>query len=402
MTLRRPLAILLALSGAMACQEDLTSPGECPGLCPSDNLIVADTVLEAVLDSTYTGFVQNGEGSRILLANGAGGEQLLGVARFARRGDSLTVRDTAFPFVVDSVILAVTLEGRDPGAASLALEVFRLPPTIAVDSATTYAEVSAALTPDRLIQSVPIAGDLEAGSLRVLLAGADLDRVAFTPADSSVLRLAYRLVAPQPTGILLSSAAAGSAGPSFISWVRVARPDTTVRQPLPRIVAFDGFVDQTPVNSQPPDLISVGGAPSSRSIVRFNLPPRIRDSAQIVRATLQLVPTAPITGLAGDSAALDVRGIFSDLGPKSPRISSTPSLLLTEPLVTGSADTVFVEVTPIARLWNSSTRPPTAFFLAMSPEAASFSFVQFGSSRIAGARPSLRVTYSLPYPFEAQ
>ena len=43
-----------------------------------------------------------------------------------------------------------------------------------------------------------------------------------------------------------------------------------------------------------------------------------------------------------------------------------------------------------------------AFFLAMSPEAASFSFAQFGSSRTPGARPTLRVTYSTPYPFEAQ
>lgn len=398
----RFVAIAALAAGLAACQEDLTAPGDCPGLCPSDNLVVVDTVLEAVLDTTYTGFVQAGEGSRILVANGGAGEQMLGIARFARRGDSITVRDTAFPFVVDSVILAVTLEGRDPAATGLALEVFQLPATIAVDTATTYAEVEAALTPDRLISTLGIADDLESGTLRVVLAGADLSRIVFTPADTNVLRLGYRLVAPQPTGLQLSSAATGLAGPSFISWVRVVRPDTTVRQGLPRIVTFDGFVDQTPVTMQPQDLISVGGAPSSRAILRFNLPARIRDSAQIIRATLQLVPVGPVTGLPGDSAALDVRGIFSDLGPKSPRISDPEGLVVAEPLTLASGDTVFVEVTPVARLWNSVTRPPTAFFLAMGPEASTFTFVQFGSSRTPAARPTLHITYALPYPFEAQ
>ena len=396
------LSALAALSIAVAsCQEDLTAPGDCPGLCPSDNLVVADTVLDAVLDSTYTGFVQPGEGVSILAANGGAGEQLIGIARFARRGDSITVRDTAFPFLVDSVILGVTLERRDPAVTGLALEVFQLPASVAVDTATTYAEVEAALTPDRLIRTVPIADDFTSGALRIVLAGPDLSRIVFTAADTNVLRLAYRVTAPQPTGIMLSSAATGLPGPSFVTWVRVTRPDTTVVQGLPRIVTFDGFVDQTPTATQPPDLISVGGAPSSRAILRFNLPARLRDSAQIIRATLQLVPVGPVTGLPVDSAVLDVRGIFSDLGPKSPRIS-TESLLLGERLMVGEADTVFVEVTTVARLWNSVSRPPTAFILAMGPEASTYAFVQFGSSRTPGAVPTLHLTYALPYRFEAQ
>jgi hypothetical protein len=397
-----PVASLAALAlGIASCQEDLTAPGDCPGLCPSDNLVVADTVLEAVLDSTYTGFVQTGEGTRLLVANGGAGEQLIGVARFARRGDSITVRDTAFAFLVDSVILGVTFERRDPAVTGLALEFYKLPAAIAVDTATSYAEVEAALTPESLIRSVPIADDFKSGSIRVVLAGPDLARIAFTEADTGVLRLAYRVTAPQPTGVMLSSAATGLPGPSFVSWVKVTRPDTTVVQGLPRIVAYDGFVDQTPTTSQPPDLISVGGAPSSRAILRFNLPSRLRDSAQIIRATLQLVPVGPVTGLPVDSALLDVRGIFSDLGPKSPRIS-TESLVRSELLTVGTGDSIFVEVTAVARLWNTVSRPPTAFFLAMSPEASTYAFVQFGSSRTPGAIPTLHLTYALPYRFEAQ
>jgi hypothetical protein len=271
-----------------------------------------------------------------------------------------------------------------------------------VDSNTTFAEVNAALTPTRLIATVPLADTLTNGALRVFLTGADLARITFTAADDNVLRLAYRLTAPQPTGIGLVSSAQGLAGPSFVTWLRVVRPDTTVVRSLPRIVQFDSYVDETPLPPPSPDLTTVGGAPSSRALLRFDLPPRIRDSSQIIRATLQLVPTAPIVALPGDSAQLDVRGIFSDLGPKSPRISTSTALLLTEPLIPGGTDTVFVEVTPIARLWHAENRPPTAFFLAAGREGGSFTFVQFGSSRSVAGRPTLRITYVLPYPFEAQ
>ena len=385
-----------------ACGERLTAPGDCPGICPSDNLVVADTVLEARLDTTYTGFVTAGEGQRLLLSTGAAGGQRIGIARFARRDDSVSVRDTLFPYVTDSIILGVTVQGRDRTMPGLALEVFQLPATIAVDSTTSFAEVSAALTADRLIATVPLADTLTSGAVRVLLSGADLARIVFTPADDNVLRLAYRLVAPAPTGILLASSSQGLPGPSFITWLQVARPDTTVVRSLPRIVLFDSFVDENPLAPPSPDLTTVGGAPSSRALLRFDLPARIRDSSQIIRATLQLVPTAPIVALPGDSAVLDVRGIFSDLGPKSPRISTSPSLLLVEPLTPGATDTVFVEVTSIARLWHAENRPPTAFFIAVGQEAGSFTFAQFGSSRSASGRPSLRITYALPYPFEAQ
>ena len=400
--MRRVALALLAGASITACGEKLTAPGDCPGLCPSDNLVVVDTVIEARLDSTYSGFVEASEGQRLLVSTGAAGGRRIAIARFTRRDDSVSVRDTLYPYLVDSVILGVTVQGRDRAVPGLALEVFQLPATVPVDSATTFAEVNAALTPARLIATVPLADTLTSGAVRIFLSGADLARITFTPADDNVLRLAYRLTGPQPTGVLLASSAQGLPGPSFITWLHVALADTTVVRSLPRIVLFDSFVDETPLGAPAPNLTTVGGTPSSRALLRFDLPARIRDSSQIIRATLQLVPAAPIVGLPGDSAQLDVRGIFSDLGPKSPRISTSPSLLLTAELTPGATDTVFVEVTPIARLWHAENRPPTALFLAVGREAGSFTLAQFGSSRSAAGRPTLRITYVLPYPFEAQ
>jgi hypothetical protein len=400
--MRRGALALLAVLGVAGCQEKLTAPGGCPTLCPSDNLVIEDVVLEAQLDSTYTGFLGAGEGTRLLLANGLGGENFISVVRFARRGDSITVRDTARVFAIDSVLLTINVEGRDPAATGLAVEVYKLPAALALDSTTTYAQVAAELLPERLIRVVPVPDTLDRGALRMVFAGAELDEIAFAPEDDNVLRLAYRLVAPAPTGLLIASSAAGATGPGFITFTRVALPDTTVRQPLPRIVQFQTSLDATPASSLSPDLLTVGGAPSSRAILRFVLPPRIRDSAEIIRATLQLVPVAPFTGMPGDSASLDTRGVFSDLGAKSPRISSAEALIVKERLFPGSSDTLFIEVTPVVRLWATDPAPPAALFLALDPEAGSFALAQFGSSRTADARPTLRITYALPYPFEVQ
>ena len=115
--MRRSAGVLL-LAALAGCQEKLTSPGGCPELCPSDNLVIEDVVLEAQLDSTFTGFLGAGEGTRLLLANGLGGEDFISVVRFARRSDSITVRDTLREFAVDSVLLTVNVEGRDPASRS--------------------------------------------------------------------------------------------------------------------------------------------------------------------------------------------------------------------------------------------------------------------------------------------
>ena len=400
--MRRSGLTLLGVLVVAACQEKLTSPGGCPALCPSDNLVIEDVVLEAQLDSTYTGFLGAGEGTRLLLANGLGGEDFISVVRFARRSDSITVRDTARVFAIDSVLLTVNVEGRDPAVTGLAIEVYKLPAALTLDSTTTYAQVAAELLPERLIRVVPVPDTLGRGALRMIFTGAELDEIAFAPEDDNVLRLAYRLVAPSPTGLLIASSAAGATGPGFITFTRVALSDTTVRQPLPRIVQFQTSLDATPSPSPSPDLLTVGGAPSSRAILRFVLPPRITDSAEIIRATLQLVPVAPFTGMPGDSASLDTRGVFSDLGAKSPRISSAEALIVKERLLPGASDTLFIEVTPVVRLWATDPAPPAALFLALDPEAGSFALAQFGSSRTPDARPTLRITYALPYPFEVQ
>ena len=91
----RSLSLLasLALAGALAaCQEKLTTPVDCPELCPGNSLIVRDTVIEPLfdLDSTFTGYLKATEIPALLVSNGLPAGDARSWATFPRRTDSST------------------------------------------------------------------------------------------------------------------------------------------------------------------------------------------------------------------------------------------------------------------------------------------------------------------------
>jgi hypothetical protein len=403
---RSIVPVALALLSA-ACSEQLTAPGDCPGNCPSDHLVMRDTVIFAERDSSYDGFVTASQGTRLLLSDGFGGSQSIGIVRFAPVFDSISFQGKFYAAARDSIFLSVTVLARDPATTGLSLEVYRLPSTLTVDSSTSYAEVDPLLTADRLLGTLTVPDTLTSGTLRLAFLGSDMAKVAFAPADSNILKLAYRLTSAAPTGIAIGSGAAGTAEPGFLTWLRATVPDTTggdttIVQGLPRIVLFSSSVGDAAATPPAPDLLTVGGIPSSRSIIRFAVPPQITDTGSIVRATLVLVPNEPVTALPGDSALLDVEGVYSDLGPKSPRIQTLDAYITTRVITAGEADSIMMDVTNVARLWNEAAGIPPSLIVAMLPEASTFGLVRFGSSRTPGRRPAIRITYASPYPFEVQ
>jgi hypothetical protein len=182
---------------------------------------------------------------------------------------------------------------------------------------------------------------------------------------------------------------------TFETFIRPNAPNT-VNQELDVQVEFDTY--RSRVNAAPgPDVLSVGGTPASRSLVRFTFPPRLRDSASIIRATLELVPVAPVRGLANDPGNLEVRGLTADLGAKSP---TNPNVLSAKPLTAGASGTVEVEIGGLVRLWQGSFALPSALMLQVSPEAATFSEATFGSTR-SGTVPRIRLEYLRAFPFES-
>jgi hypothetical protein len=398
-------ACVIALAvGIVACQEKLTSPGQCPELCPGGAPTVYDTVLGAVQggDQSFSGYVSSGGGVALLTSNGLPASEDRAIYRFAPRADSITVRDTARAFTVDSVSLTLNLVARDTLVTGLRIFLYRLPPDIEPDTAT-FAGVDPQLTAPALIDSITVPNSLHSGQVSTVLRGADADRVAIAAGTGGVLAMGLRIAADAPTGIRVGSLAAGSAS-SFITYVTVDVPDTTtsiVHQILTRGTQFNGFVTETPYVAAPGTLL-IGGEPSSRAFIRFTLPARIKDSATVVRATLELLPAAPIPGLPNDPAVLEGRAVLSDLGPKSP-LTTDAALIVQETLALGTTDTVRLDITTVVRLWQSSDERPEEVALLIRPEAATFTRTLFGSTSSLSpvGAPQLHITYLLSFPFES-
>ena len=330
----RWVAGVAGLIGVMtACQERLTSPADCPALCPGGSVQVFDTLVPAVAlrDSSFpahkdsaNGYVARGQGSALLVSSGFAASEDRAVYRFNARGDSIVVRDTLRAYVVDSVLVNLTLVARDTLVDGLTVYLYRLPST--VDSTVTFDGIESELIEANLIDSIVVPDTLNKGAIRTILHGADVDRLRLPPGGDSVLAFGLRMAAVAPTGIRVGALASGTAA-SFTSYVTVDVPDTgSVRnQTLTRSTAFNTFVTQNPI--VPDDtLLTVGGEPSSRALVRFGLTNAFLDSTTIVRATLELTPVRPIIGLPTDPSFFQTLAVIGDLGAKSP-LSSDPTFI---------------------------------------------------------------------------
>jgi hypothetical protein len=395
-----PVVVLLGAFLAGACQEELVAPGDCPALCPGDALVVYDTIIEAepLLDSTFVGYLSRGLGSSFLVSDGLPGlPQHRGLVRFFPRPDSITVQDTVRGYAIDSVLLAFTIAARDTAVKNLRAVFYRMPAPLEVDTLTDWATVSAALIEDNVVDSVFVADTATASPVSMTFAGADLARVDIPATDSGTLALAVAVRGDAPTGARFI--ALGTGGPSFTTYVTALEvADTTARQQ----VIFRSPTTVTWVQEFPemvdPDLLTVGGAPSARTLIRFRLPDLIRDSARITRATFEATTVGPLAGLPGDSLALVLRSVLLDLGAKSPTTSTGAELLL----VAAPAGDISVDVTTAARAWLGESGLPSVFMLALELEAASFLRPVYASTRAGGPPPRVRITYTLPYRFGGQ
>ncbi|HUR94179.1 MAG TPA: hypothetical protein VMY76_06320 [Gemmatimonadales bacterium] len=405
--------VLLLTAIVTACQERLTSPADCPALCPGGSVEVFDTIVPVVQnrDSSFpvfadraSGYVDRGGGPALLVSNGFAASEDRAVYRFAPRSDSLVVRDTLRAYTVDSVTFNLSLIARDTLVNGLKVYLYRLPSS--VDNTTTFADVDAQLVDINLIDSIAVPDSVNTGTLTTTLRGADVARVELPPGGDSVLAIGLRIAAETPTGIRVGSLAS-STGANYTSYVTVDVPDTgsTRRQSLSRVAAFNTFVTQDPVI--PDDrLLTVGGEPSSRALLRFGLSDEFLDSSTIVRATLELTPVRPIIGLPTDPTLLQIVPVIGDLGAKSP-LTEVGTLIRTDSLPSVQSDTLRVEVTRIVELWQSDRTSPQSIFIRVpsTREAATFARAVFHSTRTPLADPSivaprLRITYQRSFPFE--
>jgi hypothetical protein len=392
------LAPLFGAAALLACQERLAAPADCPNLCPGGYSLV-DTIINPLADqdSSFEGYLLAGQGQSLRVSYQFPASEDRAVVRFVARPDSYTVSTDSFlPYTLDSVSLAVSVDYRDTTVKDLYLYLYRLPATL--DSSFTFAQAEAAFTPANIIDSLHVDDTLRTARVSTILKDSTLARVLIPPEDSGVLAIGVQIRAAQGTGVRLG--ASGSVAPTFISWGTVQITDTTTLiATFNRFPEFETYVSQS-VPPLDPSVLTVGGAPSARSFIRFGWPDYLRDSVQILRSTLELVPTAPFPGLFGDTAFLQVRPLLADFGGKSP-VASDGFYLGIAPILLGASDTVQVEVRRATTLWQGSSARPPALMLQLFPEASSFSRAVFGSTRTPGFAPRLRITYVHTFPFEA-
>ena len=430
--LRRSVVVLaVGALAALACFENPTSPAQCPDFCPAGGLATVESLLSTAIerDSSFAGYVQAYQAA-VLIASSVSGIQSRPIwvsqaieTRF--RIDTGTDTTTG-PIVVDSMKLTVSVFRTDTAAVhNLRLSFYQLP--VGIDTTTSFTDLASAFagTPLRTINVDSIAAlpgrrDTVTGDtvltidstrnkvvLRVKFTGS---QAAFSAVDSGKLAMGVIATGDNPPSIALGAVETGN-GANLWWFYRVdsagklIRPDSLARKApdsLSALPAFDSFVFDSPPVTLDANL-TVGGVPSIRSLLRFQLPRGLRDSTQIIRATLQLVPAgAAVT--TGDSVFLRVKRLIADLGAKSPVVVDT-LVASSPPFVGVPSDTVRIEMTTLFRLWQADTNAVTAVYLSLlrldrtdsihlsGDEAGTLAALRLFSSRSTAFRPSVRLTY---------
>ncbi|HWZ27421.1 MAG TPA: hypothetical protein VNX15_02600 [Gemmatimonadales bacterium] len=428
MRIGRPTLFALGIAAVLAgCTEDATAPGKCPGFCPSGQLAVVDTILYIISrDSSHIGYVQADSAIDMLAINafGVDSRPIFKLGPVPNRlAVSTTDTTTSAALSVDSALLTLNIDRRDTLATNLRISLYRLPLTI--DSGTTLGDLSGPFT-DSLVRTVnvdsvlalpggvdSIAGDSVVATdttritLRVVMK-LDSAQAAYVAADSGRSAFGIRISADSLASVAFRTLA-GGAGPILTWWATFDSSGTNVHRVIGTAVnLFNSFVHNVPMPALDSNLL-VGGVPSARSLLRFSLPRNIRDSTQVVRATLLMVPiTAPV-GVPSDSVILTFARVSADLGAKSPCIPvgslcSAPgagdsSVVVAEPVRMNATDTIATDVTLIVRAWQGDTLGPQALMVRQLPEGANLISLRLYSSRSTAFRPALHITYVPRYSF---
>lgn len=418
---RATVVLAIGVLTAWACVENISSPPVCPEFCPGGGIVTVESVLTGavVRDSSFTGYRTANE-SFVLLASSEApidSRPIFETLPILTRIKIDTGTDTTTgPVVIDSVRLAFSWLRRDTTFRNVRLELYRLP--IGLDSNSTLAAVIPAFgTPLRVVnldsllvaRRDSVTGDtiLSVDTVRrtvVVSLKFDSAQAPYSLADSGRVAFGVRVTADSNATLVLGSADDGR-GPRMTWFNRVDSAGTLVAKAAqPRGLLFDTFVTNYSLPALDSNL-TIGGIPATRTLIRFALPRSIRDSAQIIRATMLLIPTGPPPVATRDSVFLLVSHLSADVGAKSPIAADTIGAQ-SPVFVAGSSDTVHIEMTTLLRFWQFDTTSVNAAFLSLraldrgldtlraaGAEGASFTTLRFFSSRTPAFAPALRLTY---------
>jgi hypothetical protein len=403
--------VLFIIAVAGACTETLDSSAGCPSLCADQAGEIATITLDpVVLDTTVSALTGQGTETSMLLASRGDTLDSRAVIRF----DSIPARYTKSTLdttsieitTVDSAKLTIRIDttgAKIPGPVTIdAYDV----DTDAPDSLT--APVAALFTPDRLIASKTFANlkdTLLKDTLRIELPGD-----AILSRRGQRLRIGLKARAEGSVQFRIFAVESG-VGPEQLSF-RVSS-DTTIKPivlaplsktPTTQASVASSLSDYTLlVNGPPqgpPEALNVGGLPARRSYLRFNIPPFIVDTAEIIRATLLLTqrpdrsvdPKDTVRIIAHVSLAATA---VTDITRASQITAQTN--LDTLKVAPGDSGLKLLEVAQLIALWHSQNvqKTPRAIVLVSGDEGQAPQQGRFFSIEASPElRPRLRISYS--------
>lgn len=406
----RPLARLLGVLGLVvaatvaACSEDIDASGTCPLLCPPQNVLLRDTLVEGVsFDSTLNDFPGIGLETALLLANLDSLDTRV-VIRFdslfsSFRGDTAITR-------LDSATLALRLVYPPlTTPVPITVEAYDVD-TTAAD--TVPLSLLPLFRPDRLLATELVApSSVPDSTVRIHLNTA---KVLARVRDSTHLRIGLRVRAGTKGQVAFVSAEGGT---SPVLSLRTS-PDTSIKPivatptsstppgtAIPARQFLDYVVVATQPGAAPAGALAVGGLRGHRSFLRFSLPQKIVDSSTVVRATLELTqlpyrgPGSTDTtlmfahGTLGSSVVTDVRRIVSLINPGT---TDSTSFF---PADSGLRQ---IELASLVRAWGATKLDTTlrSIVLRLPNERATASELRFVSVRSPNValRPRIRLIYS--------
>jgi hypothetical protein len=393
-------AALAAAALALGCTENISAPGRCPALCPSGNVVLADTLLAAPVtaDTSVRGYVLVREASFMLAANldTLKSEALIQFTRILDSTWNVTINgklDTAVIGRIDSVVMLIHVSQRDTAVKNIRLIVHRLPANF--DTAATYATIAPYFADSTLMDTVAIRDSAAAGDTVALHIA---DSLVIPPADTNVVSVGISMTAASPTAFSIESGVNSSA-PILYYYVHARAPLDTVTHEFPVEPAFWNFVMSPPPSQPPSGVMAVGGVPTARSTMYLSLPQVVVDSNAIVRATLLLNLVQPVGGFARDSFWIMAQPVVRDFGTKSviyPDSAISGIVLVHQ----GQTGLVKLDMAPILRFWGTTVgdSTPRLIVLLTYPEGAVLGAAAFQGLGGAGS-PQLEVTYVKPYHF---
>ncbi|WKW12029.1 hypothetical protein Strain138_001301 [Pseudogemmatithrix spongiicola] len=407
-----------------ACTEDLQTGGTCPVLCPGQDIVIRDTVLEGiiVLDTNLVGFPFQGSEDPLVLAAWTDTLDIRVVARF----DSLTRQFQQVNGDAPSEILKL-----DSAYVTLRLSATEIatPPQWFIDVYDVFEPTVVdtlplqsipLFTPSRLVgtyqgdtaftDTLRIRIPIDTTYLRQVLATPDRRvRLGFQvrAAQRVQLRVAPTDLGSGPTLAYVAAAVDTVPEPDTIVRTRFSNPGNSLTPAVPPALAADltdyHIVVQAP-SKLAPNTMTVGGLPGSRVYLRFALPAWVTDSVGVLRAQLQLVQD-PVSGVAADdSVRLDGHLVVANSGVlslhRAATLLSPAGVFLASKWITPSrSDTVRLNVNNLLRQWNTANparAEPTALILRSNLEGGTAAALRFHSTAATdpGLRPKLLLTYT--------